>query len=269
LQKKEENVRVERLALDVVEPLFSKPFQLQKADGSKIHKFNESLKCELGFGDRHKFILNVEKFHCFVVQHDLAMAFANVDGFTDGDFNLPYDDMIFEFCVSGLRVMLTISRRDGETEKFECAPYVDCGEVWASSRGSFSCREGKRVEEKLCWDGDVIFSKLIEFLWPQVRAVCIALDAEVVTEDVVRAPHALNKAREKAGKTKLVDYSVIRLLHTRKSKALEPSSDDEKAKRRLHFVRGHWRHYVNHKAWIKWFLRGDIDLGIIEQKYIL
>ncbi len=38
---------------------------------------------------------------------------------------------------------------------------------------------------------------------------------------------------------------------------------------RLHVVRGHWRHYEEHKTWIKWHLRGDPDLGFIQKHYSL
>jgi hypothetical protein len=38
---------------------------------------------------------------------------------------------------------------------------------------------------------------------------------------------------------------------------------------RLHFRRRHWRHFVNHKTWIKWTLVGDPDLGFIDKDYRL
>ena len=37
--------------------------------------------------------------------------------------------------------------------------------------------------------------------------------------------------------------------------------------KRLHFVRGHWRRYEEHKTWIRWRLRGDPDLGFIDKSY--
>lgn len=44
---------------------------------------------------------------------------------------------------------------------------------------------------------------------------------------------------------------------------------EERRSPRLHFVRGHWRRYANHKTWLKWFLRGDPDLGFIDKHYRL
>jgi hypothetical protein len=51
-----------------------------------------------------------------------------------------------------------------------------------------------------------------------------------------------------------------------------PAADGEREpgrKKRLHFRRGHWRHYETHKTWIKWMLVGDPDLGFIEKQYRL
>jgi len=31
----------------------------------------------------------------------------------------------------------------------------------------------------------------------------------------------------------------------------------------------HWRHFENHKTWIKWHLRGDPCLGFIDKHYRL
>jgi hypothetical protein len=38
---------------------------------------------------------------------------------------------------------------------------------------------------------------------------------------------------------------------------------------RLHFRRGHYRHYPNHKLWIRWCLVGNPDLGFIDADYRL
>ena len=38
---------------------------------------------------------------------------------------------------------------------------------------------------------------------------------------------------------------------------------------RLHFRRGHWRHYEDHKTWIRWQMVGNPDLGFVEKQYRL
>jgi hypothetical protein len=40
-------------------------------------------------------------------------------------------------------------------------------------------------------------------------------------------------------------------------------------KKRLHFCRGHWRHYEKSKTWIRWCLKGDPDLGFVDAEYKL
>lgn len=37
----------------------------------------------------------------------------------------------------------------------------------------------------------------------------------------------------------------------------------------MHFRRGHWRHYQDHRTWIKWCLVGDPDLGFVDKHYKL
>lgn len=40
-------------------------------------------------------------------------------------------------------------------------------------------------------------------------------------------------------------------------------------RKRLHFRRSHWRHYVSHKTKIPWTLVGDPNLGFVEKEYRL
>lgn len=47
----------------------------------------------------------------------------------------------------------------------------------------------------------------------------------------------------------------------------EPSGNG--SRKRLHFRRGHWRHYESMKTWIRWCLAGDPDLGFIDKHYTL
>lgn len=74
------------------------------------------------------------------------------------------------------------------------------------------------------------------------------------------------------GKMPLYDYHVVSLAARKRYAARLPEPGDQDVERRhvrLHFVRGHWRHYENHKVFIKWHMRGDPDLGFIDKEYRL
>ncbi len=93
----------------------------------------------------------------------------------------------------------------------------------------------------------------------------------------------LNKRRIREGKTPLRDYHVVTLA---KRLRAEPNHDHEPTgiHRRLHWRRGHWRHfntpggeirYFNadgitvSKTWINWQLVGDETLGFVDKHYRL
>jgi hypothetical protein len=127
--------------------------------------------------------------------------------------------------------------------------FVECSDYWY-------CPPLKdQVDDWMC------------FLWDQVKAICVALDAEVATSTVVRAPHKLNEKRIRDGKAPIVDYRVVDL--SRRHRIANPSGLHEGGKKRLHFRRGHWRHYETTKTWVRWCLVGNPDLGFIQKHYSL
>lgn len=176
----------------------------------------------------------------FVVQHDWAAAFKNAQDF-DGEVSLPYEKCAFEFRMNGYRLIAFVH----DFEKAIFAMEAD------------GCWVVTAIEDNAAWVG---------FILGQIRAICIALDAEVAESEVIRAPHRLNMQREKKGKTPLYDYRIVSLTKRHRIKGLgEPTG----AKKRLHFRRGHWRHFETHKTWIKWMLVGSPDLGFIDKEYRL
>jgi hypothetical protein len=115
-----------------------------------------------------------------------------------------------------------------------------------------------------------LFEPIAKAVFQQIKACCIALDAEVAVTEPMRAPYKLNQAREKRGRPKLFDYNVVKLgSRTRSARFENEDPDREKIRKRLHFRRGHWRHYESHKTWIRWTLVGDPDLGFIDKHYTL
>jgi hypothetical protein len=112
-------------------------------------------------------------------------------------------------------------------------------------------------------------TQLSVLIWDQIRAICIALDAQVATAEVIRAPVNLNEKRAKAGKSPLSDYRVVDLARRHRIANPAAGTAGTGTRKRLHFRRGHWRHYETTKTWVKWCLVGNPDLGFINKHYRL
>lgn len=192
----------------------------------------------------------------FLVEHDWAAAFRNARDFDEGDFRLPYDNVMFEFVVCNKTVCALLTTDEPPII------FVAIKDGWVAVRApNFELEDESLNALRL----------LIKALEAQVRAISIALDAEVAVKDVVRADDKLNRARTKRGKPPILDYHIIRLSRRERVAPLEYGEEAERRHRspRLHFVRGHWRHFQSHKTWIRWHLRGDPDLGFIDKHYRL
>lgn len=202
----------------------------------------------------------------FVVQHDWSSAFEKATDFADGEVQLPYDDMVFEFRIGGRRVCCCLRAADQVLSA--CLLLIETSVGWALG-AMYEITSGQWTQ---FIDDDDLCEPILNLCRAQVRAVCIALEAQVVETEIVRAPHRLNRKRERAGKIPVFDHHIVNLAHRKRYLPRDPQPgeiEDEHHGKRLHFVRGHWRHYTNHKVWIKWFLRGNPDLGFVDKEYRL
>lgn len=224
--------------------------RLEKNGCSRLHRLKEAGRQSRILGEHNEALPGGESVadvqHTFVVQHNWAAAFEGAQGIDD-DFRLPYDFCSFEFRVNGRNVIALIAQ-DSKERMFTSV--VETREFWYAY-GTHHSKD----------------DPLVKFMWEQIRAICIALDAEVATSSVVRAPHKLNEKRERSGKPKLADFHVVDL--TRRHRVAGQSGSGTGGKKRLHFRRGHWRHFETTKTWIKWCLVGDPDLGFIQKHYSL
>ncbi len=204
--------------------------------------------------------------HRFLVTYDWAGAFAGDRDFDDrgSEFRLPAPNCCFDFCVSGCHVLALISEQaigaDGSLTPFDGTDYFLLGIQLKSHNWIISGHHGVR-------DGEM---RLFAFILKNIKAACVALEAEIAETEIVRVPHKLNAARVRRGKLPLSDYHIINLAHRERPAPL-PLDHEGGTHRspRLHFRRGHWRHLVNHKTWVKWTLVGDPDLGFIDKDYRL
>lgn len=257
--KRLEGIKRELTALKEVETLIESALSLSRCEDSVFHKVIETglagrvMGIEEEMGGPHNIVADEwsmmrDDAQVFIVGHDWEAAVSGAD--VTAEVRAPYDVTCFEMTVSGRRccyVQPTPSLSDAGGLLF----------VRASTGWFFFGRADP---------GDKS-SKVATFVQSQVRAVCIALDAEAAVAETIRAPHRLNAARAERGKLPLFDYRIVTL--NRKPRAAPLALPTEGGHRkRLHFRRGHWRHFTTHKTWIKWMLVGDPDLGWIDKHYL-
>jgi hypothetical protein len=187
--------------------------------------------------------------HVFVIQHDWAAAFAGSTEPFDERPHLPYPHCYFEFKISGRRVGAIVLEEQGDLRFLIYVQHSRASGAW------------------ICLSRQ--YNAVTRLVMAQVNAICVALDAGIAESERVPASKTLNKIRVRRGDRPIADYHVINLARRARSSAKEISEPSDRRAPRLHFRRGHWRHYDDHKTWINWTLVGDPDLGFIEKHYRL
>lgn len=229
-----------------------KDFVLEPNDCSRLHQLQEAIQLRhISQGDTQPVNLDVNAAvlrlaHSFVVKHDWAAAFAGATDFDGGDVRFPYDSCAFEFRINGRTI---IAANVSDERGVFCGGFVQAGKAWC------------------CGGSEMLQDDVFVYAMKQVRAICIALDAEIATHEIVRAPTKLNAARAKLGRLPLYDYHVVSLAGRHKKPDFDGGGTHKSP--RLHFRRGHWRHYNAHKSWIRWTLVGNPSLGYIDKHYKL
>lgn len=188
----------------------------------------------------------------FVIEHDWSAALRASDG---GDVRLPYDVCAFEFRY-GDRPVIAIATQFESDIMFSLAVEMD--------RWTFcTCAMSIQTSRSTTIDG---LSEMHSRVADQIRAVCIALDAEVAVSETVRASHS---GSGPAGQHAMGNAHHVVSLSSRHARPASLPGEPTGRHVRMHFRRGHWRHFETHKTWIKWMLVGDPDLGFIEKHYTL
>jgi hypothetical protein len=227
-----------------------KSYRREPNDCSRLHKLDEAWHVGKVIAiSRDEILPSLWRgAQIFVVQHDWAAAFNNAQDYDAGEFRLPYEHCVFEFRVSGREVMVICAQDEGEAVIAACVQSSD-GYWWLA-------------------DSSVNKWGLFQFLWKQVRAISIALDAEVATQEIVRAPTSLNAKRERKGLPPVHDFVMVTLRGRSVREYLDGPHGTHRSPR-LHFRRGHWRRYEMHKTWIRWTLVGNPALGFLDKAYKL
>lgn len=229
-------------------------YKLQKNDCSRIHKVHEAFLAHLVIDNTGHVLpdnshnIDWKNVQPFVVQHDWASAFENATDYASNEYKLPFEHTSFEFRITGITFVAFAYQNEGN-------PNGPMFTVFAESLGA--------------WVNIKKMEGMWGFIASQIKAICVALEAEVATHNVTRAAEKLNKKRLEEGKVPLYSFHVVSLNRQSRPARLPLPPHEPHARRRLHFRRGHWRHYEQHKTWIKWMLVGDPELGFIEKEYKL
>lgn len=197
----------------------------------------------------------------FVINHNWKAVLEKAGEAEGGDFFLPDSEAtVFEFAMEGMRILALAT---------EMADLQDIGlHLWVRLDKQWICLGAERLISQITQDEtDVFYSEIRA----QLRAACIVMESEVAERETVRADYKRNVKREKQGQHKFFDYHVVKLAHRHRlmKSDMGSANNDKRASPRLHFVRGHWRHFDNWKTKVKWHYRGDADLGFIDKEYRL
>jgi hypothetical protein len=230
-------------------------------------------------------ICQKDDFMVMLIEHAWSEAVDLGSVRQDDTVQLPSGNMVFEFVVNGVHFLWWYMQMEGwDKNGSMIARY--CGQG-PSDHGQWAVMTKAHKEDlkdnelqlalfspqksaRDSTDNILVPDDLDDFLVKNVYAACVVLDAELAYREVVRAPHKLNAARAKKGKLPLYSYHIIKLANRKRAAALPDAQSQESGRRlRMHFVRGHWRHFEEHKTWVKWHVRGDPDLGRIEKEYRL
>lgn len=249
----------------------SDKFHLEKPQSSSFHHMEEFFMANDGAKVVEYFAgepNDEPKLQSFVVEHNWgAVLDDNV-----GAFILPYPFCSFEFRISGMRCIFIFKNVDERIINF--TNFVGCDNAWIPLPTCEVDYDGKIVSigrmEKLGIEHKLI-RPLYEFVFKQIRAICVMFETSVAIKQTIRAPEKLNRQREKLNRTKLRDYHVVVLNRKPRPEPvpIELQAHSDRNSPRLHFRRGHYRHFINHRTWINWQLVGDPDLGFVDKHYRL
>lgn len=258
-------------AMREVKDWLGAPLILQRAEVSVLHQLAQAARNDSVINTQADRLANPDAFRkgfslrkSFVIQHDWAKAFQSARDYGGADFQLPYQACAFEFRISGRRIIACVDQSDNRIGLvifvqttigwLMMPPYFEWKDAaWSVMAGSEKFEQSDPFTAMIC---------------SQIMAISVALDAKVAEGEVVRVPTKLNKAREKGGKLPLFDYHIVSLVNRSRAPAAPPSERHHRSPR-LHFRRGHWRHYEAYKTWIKWTLVGNPELGFIDKEYRL
>jgi hypothetical protein len=212
----------------------------------------------------------------FVVERDWARAFAGYD-LTDGECPLPFPECLFEFRISGVRVLAFY-----DEERMVCV--YGRGGAWVADDYCYDFRSGRGVPHDKMVDATE-FPRVARLVMDNVRVACIMIDAEVAVTERVPASQALVQRRVREGRAPPRNHYVVDLKRrVRHEASKHDHAPSGRAAMRGHFRRGTWVHYEDpdsgrvqyadaggfwhSRTWRPWHFAGDPN-NVIDKEYRL
>lgn len=209
-----------------------------------------------------------------LIEHDWLSVIQHSPDFNNSEWRLPYPCCGFEFRISGIHTVALVI--DDETNGPTMSVIYRFGKrKWAMDRRPYAFGPAGwrdiNTEHLPALNFQRSWWKFIDGLYKHIKACAIMLDAEVAVTTPVRAPYRSNlEHKQWAEKPPHVSFHTISIAKRARAAALPCDEQEATGRRvRLHFRRGHWRHFATHRTWIKWQLIGDPDLGLVEKTYRL
>lgn len=197
----------------------------------------------------------------FLVSQNWHELMKQAEGYDGMDVMVPADICTFEMTIDGKHIIFKLACPKDEVPTLRnCAAFT----AYELADGFWGVMAPYRLDNMLHSRSDYKLSNTID---ENVLALCVGLEAEVLTQTLVRAPERLNKKRMKEDKPPLRDHYTVDLTKRHRTDPVEYPVHGERQSPRLHFRRGHWRHFENHKTWIKWMLVGNAELGTVTHQY--
>jgi hypothetical protein len=238
----------------------SGPLHLEKVHHSVAHKIvgKDALPLEA---------------HVLLINHNWAAVLdrAAISGGTQSDapsYRLPYPCTVFEFFFTGGVHAICVALQPAEgAEDITASTHFCIKSTWFKAETSITYDDHGHLKNP----GDLVGSPLLkvyDLITSNIFAISVMLEAEVATTTPVHEAYKRNRERPARKELPGLSHYVVSLAkRPRSSRSTYP--DEPRISPRLHFRRGHWRHFSSHRTWIKWQLVGDPDLGFIEKEYSL
>lgn len=225
---------------------------INRINQSITHKAIEAIKNGRFFpktlpteDEKQTYIEILRSGHVFIINQDLPGIAEHHSFVGNCEIMLPFEVTIFEISICSSRIICVATQKNNESPDYALMLFSNNGSLVP-------------LDLRPCL--------LVDEIRQKIETICIFLDSEVAQKTVIRAPIELNKKRQKTGKEKIKDHYFIDLLKRNKYSI---TGEQRGPGVRLHFRRGHWRHFETHKTWVKWTLVGDKDLGFVEKGYRL
>jgi hypothetical protein len=211
--------------------------------------------------------------HVLLVNHNWAGLLAHSDisgpgGKEAPSYRLPYPVTLFEFFFTGgVHAVCVAIQLPGADNINASTHFRMRNKVWFKAETEVVYDHHGVLQNPGKLEGTPLL-KVYDLITRNIFAISVMLEAEVAEATSVREAYKRNRERPIRKELPGMSHHIVSLARRARSSRSDYPVEERRSPR-LHFRRGHWRHFSNHRTWIKWQLVGNPDLGFIEKEYSL